>query len=82
MVNKMLVRNIFSLRYLRKRKKQNVALFCAITIGGAIFLAVSSILGSWADVVLSKTIDLSIGHLAIFPSSGQSIHRKLPENCE
>jgi ABC-type lipoprotein release transport system permease subunit len=29
-------------------------------------------LGGWGDIVLSKTVDLSIGHVAIFPSSDKA----------
>jgi ABC-type lipoprotein release transport system permease subunit len=68
----MRIEAFISLRYLKKRKKQNIALLCAITIGVAIFLGVSSILGGWADIVLSKTVELSIGHVVVFPSSDEA----------
>ena len=58
-------------RYLRKRKRQNLLLLLAVVFGVTSFLAGSAIIGGWSDVVVGKTIDVSIGHIVVFPSSGK-----------
>ena len=60
-----------ALRYLRKRKRQNFLLFLAITFGVASLIGTSALLGGWGDVLLNKTVNLSVGHIVIFPPPGE-----------